>query len=117
MLAVPFSSRILTVNVLGLVCGQAADGELSVGGLGGAITTGQIVDDQSGNLITGHILDGVLDNVDLLTGVAKNFVRFDNEHRSQINLHPHKGTNVSNLGGLGSESRISHSSSSRADLG
>jgi hypothetical protein len=41
----------------------------------------------------------------------------DNGHRSQINLHPHEGTNVSNLGGLGSESGISHSSSSRADLG
>jgi hypothetical protein len=36
---------ILTVNVLGLVGGNTADGKLSVGGLGGTITTGQIVDD------------------------------------------------------------------------
>jgi hypothetical protein len=67
---------ILTIDVLSLVRAQATDGKLSVGCLGSTITTGQIVDDQSSNLITRNVLDAVLDNlVDLRTGVANIFVR------------------------------------------
>jgi hypothetical protein len=65
----------LTVNVLGLVYIQATDGKLSVGCLGGAITAGKIVDDQSSNLVTRDILDAVLDDGNLVTGVASNLVR------------------------------------------
>jgi hypothetical protein len=54
--------RMLTVNVLGLVGAQATDWKLSVGGLSSAITTGEIVDDQSGNLVTRNVLDRILDN-------------------------------------------------------
>jgi hypothetical protein len=75
MLASHIEVRTLTVNVLALVGGNATDGKLSVGSLGGAITTGQIVDDQSGDLITRNVLDGVLDDVDLFAGVAGDPVR------------------------------------------
>jgi hypothetical protein len=68
-------NSILTVNVLGLVNAQAAYGKLSVGGLGGAITTGQVVDDQSGDLVARNVLDAILDDGDLGTGVASIEVR------------------------------------------
>jgi hypothetical protein len=68
---------ILTVNVLGLVGGNTADGKLSVGGLGGTITTGQIVDDQSSDLVTRNVLDGIFNDVDLRTGVTIESVRLE----------------------------------------
>jgi hypothetical protein len=67
---------ILTVNVLGLVGVEAADRKLSVRGLSSAIATREIVNDQGGNLVTRYVLDGVLDHVDLGTGVASDQVRF-----------------------------------------
>lgn len=60
----------LTVNVLGLVDAQLTNGKLTVGGLGGAVTAGKIVDDESDNVVTGNVLDGVLDDVDLGARVA-----------------------------------------------
>jgi hypothetical protein len=68
---------VLTVNVLALVGGDATNGKLSVGGLSSAITTRQIVDDQSGNLVARNILDCVLDDADLVTGVAINMLDLD----------------------------------------
>jgi hypothetical protein len=41
------AGRELTVNVRGLVCGQLASSKLSVGGLGSAITSWKIVDDEA----------------------------------------------------------------------
>lgn len=70
------STVALTVNVLGLVGAQATDGKLSVGGLGGAVTAGKVVDDKSSNLVTRNVLDAILNNlIDLGTGVATNNVR------------------------------------------
>jgi hypothetical protein len=66
---------MLTVNVLSLVRAQATDRKLSVGCLGSAITTGEIVDDQSSNLVATDILDAVLNNRDLVTGVASDLIR------------------------------------------
>lgn len=37
----------LTVNVLGLVSADLVVREFTVGGLGGAVTTGQVVDDET----------------------------------------------------------------------
>jgi hypothetical protein len=66
-----FDEVVFTVNVLSLVRAQATDGKLSIGCLGSTITTGQIVDDQSSNLVTRDVLDAVFDNlVDLGTCVA-----------------------------------------------
>jgi hypothetical protein len=47
---------MLTVNVLGLVGGNIAGSEFTVGGLGGTITAGKIVDDESGELVAGNVL-------------------------------------------------------------
>ena len=49
-------ARLLTVNVLGLVGGEITSSKFTVGGLGGAITAGKIVDDESGELVAGNIL-------------------------------------------------------------
>jgi hypothetical protein len=68
------TSGILTVNVLALVGVDATDGKLSVRGLGSAVTTRKIVDDQSGNLVAGNVLDSILDDADLVTGVAINWL-------------------------------------------
>jgi hypothetical protein len=66
---------MLTVNVLSLVRAQTTDRKLSVGCLGSAITTGEIVDDQSSNLVATDVLDAVFNNRDLVAGVASDFVR------------------------------------------
>jgi len=42
--AVINSNNTLTVNVLGLVDAELANSKLTVGGFGGTVTTGQIVD-------------------------------------------------------------------------
>lgn len=60
----------LTVNVLGLVGGNIASSEFTVGRLGGAITARKIVDDESGELVARNVLQVVLDDRDTGTGVA-----------------------------------------------
>jgi hypothetical protein len=62
---------IHTVNVLRLVPGNAANGELSVGGLSGAVTAGKIVNDESGDRVARNVLDRVLDDIDLGDGVTE----------------------------------------------
>lgn len=59
-----------TVNVLGLVDVELADSKFTVRGLGGAVTAGKIVDDESRELVARNLLEGVLDDVDLGTVVA-----------------------------------------------
>jgi hypothetical protein len=61
----------LTVNVLRLVDVDLAYGKFTVGGLGCAITTGQIVDDERSNLAARNVFDAVLNYGDLVTGVTK----------------------------------------------
>lgn len=68
LLLVP--TKTLTVNVLGFVGGEAAHRKLSIGGLGSAITTRKIVNDQGGDLVTRNVFDTILDDGDLVTGVA-----------------------------------------------
>lgn len=60
----------LTINIFALVDAELADSKFTVGGLGGAITTGQVVDDESGDLVTADVLEVVLDNGDTGTGIA-----------------------------------------------
>jgi hypothetical protein len=70
-----YAWQVLTVNVLGLVNAQAANWEFSVGGLGGAITAGKVVDDQSGDLVARNVFDAILDDGDLVTGIANSSIR------------------------------------------
>lgn len=42
----------LTVDVLALVCRDITGGKLAVGRLGGAVTSGQIVDDETQDVLT-----------------------------------------------------------------
>jgi hypothetical protein len=60
----------LTVNVLRLVNVDLAYSELTVGGLGCAVTTGQVVDDERGNLTARNVFDAIFDNRDLVTSVT-----------------------------------------------
>jgi hypothetical protein len=60
----------LTVNVLGLVDAELTNGKLTVGGLGCAVTTGQVVDDKCGNLVARDVFDSILDDCDLFTGIT-----------------------------------------------
>jgi hypothetical protein len=60
----------LTVNVLGLVLVNLADLEFTVGGLGGAITAGQVVDDQTQDVAAGHVGNGGLNLGDVGNGIA-----------------------------------------------
>lgn len=62
--------RRLTVNVLALVGGDISGGKLTVGGLGCAVTAREVVDDEGGKLITGDVLEVVLDDRDAGTGVT-----------------------------------------------
>jgi hypothetical protein len=66
---------VLTVNVLGLVNVQATNWKFSVGCLGGAITAGKVVDDQSSDLVARNVLDAILNDGDLVTGIANSSVR------------------------------------------
>lgn len=63
-------SEPLTVNVLGLVDVQLTNGKLTVGGLSSTITSWKIVDDQGSDLVAGDVLDAILNNLDLGTGIA-----------------------------------------------
>jgi hypothetical protein len=60
----------LTVNVLGLVLVELSDLELTVGGLGGAITAGKIVDDQTEDVGARNISNGGLDLGNVGNGVT-----------------------------------------------
>lgn len=73
----------LTVDVLALVLGDLANLELTVGGLGSAVTAGKVVDDDTEDLLAGGLGEGGLETLDVLDGVE-----------------PHKGTDLGNLLGL-----------------
>jgi len=62
--------RQLTVNVLGLVDVDLANLQLTVGGLGGTITAGKIVDDDAEDLLARNILDGLLEPLNGGSGVT-----------------------------------------------
>jgi len=62
--------EVLTVDVLALVLGDLADLELAVGGLGGAVTAREIVDDETQDVVAGDVLEGGLDLGDVGDGVA-----------------------------------------------
>ena len=66
----------LTVNVLALVGGNITSSKFTVGGLRGAVTTGEIVDDEGGELVAGNVLQVFLDNADASTGVAGTLVSY-----------------------------------------
>jgi hypothetical protein len=69
-LSSPRVSGLLTVDVLALVLGDLADLQLTVGGLGGAITAGQVVDDETKDVLAGAVSDGGLELGDVGNGVA-----------------------------------------------
>jgi hypothetical protein len=60
----------LTVNVLGLVDVDLTNSKLAVGGLGCTVTTGQVVDDECGDLVARNVFDTILDDLDLCAGVT-----------------------------------------------
>jgi hypothetical protein len=60
----------LTINELGLVAVDLANLQLAVGGLSGAVTAGQIVDDQTEDLVTGYTLKSRLNALNVRNGVA-----------------------------------------------
>ena len=60
----------LTVNVTGLVGGKITSSKFTVGSLSGTITAGEIVDDQSGDLVARDVLQVILDNGDTSDGVT-----------------------------------------------
>src|SRR4051812_32586780 len=67
---VPCCSGMLTVNVVALVLADLADLELSVGGLGSAVTAGQVVDDKSEDVCAGDIFEGGLDLGNVRDGIT-----------------------------------------------
>jgi hypothetical protein len=66
--------ELLTVNVLRLVGLNITSGKFTVGGLGGAITAGEIVDDQGSDLVAGNVLQVILDDGDTGDGVTESHV-------------------------------------------
>lgn len=60
----------LTVNELGLVNVELADLQFTVGGLGGAVTAGKVVDDDAEDLVAGDALDGGLETGERLARVT-----------------------------------------------
>ena len=60
----------LTVDVLGLVDVDLADLQFTVRGLGGAVTAGKVVDDDTEDLVAGDALDGGLETGESLAGVT-----------------------------------------------
>ena len=59
----------LTINVLGLVAVDLADGQLTVGGESSTVTARQVVDDNTKDLIARNALKSRLKTVDVLNGV------------------------------------------------
>lgn len=88
-----------TVNVLRLVAVDGADWELAVGSLGSAITAGQIIDDETDDLVAGDGLDHGIDCGDDGDGVD-----------------PFERSNISDLQGLRRESGIADGRSGGYDL-
>lgn len=52
----------ITVNVLGLVGGEVTSSKFTVGGLGGAVTAGQVVDDEGSELLARNSAEVLLDD-------------------------------------------------------
>lgn len=67
----PWSGGVLTVNVLRLVLGDLANLQFTVGGLGGAITAGQVVDDDTQDVVARDVGKSRLKPRDVLDGVAE----------------------------------------------
>jgi hypothetical protein len=60
----------LTVDELGLVLGELANLQLPVGGLGGAVTAGKIVDDDTEDVVAGNVRNGRLEAGDVGDGIT-----------------------------------------------
>lgn len=60
----------LTVNELRLVRFNLADLELAVGGLGGTVAAGEVVDHDTEDLVAGDLLDDGPQALDVLNGVT-----------------------------------------------
>lgn len=89
----------LTINVLGLVLGELANLQFTVGGLGGAVTAREIVDDETQDVVARNtVIKDRLELVDVLNGIE-----------------PQEATDLSNLLGLLSRGLI-HGRESRLDL-
>jgi len=88
----------LTVDVLGLVLADLTNLQLTVGGLGGAVTAGKIVDNDTQDLVARNISDSGLELGDVRDGVE-----------------PQEGTDISNLLRLGLDARV-HGGESSLDL-
>jgi hypothetical protein len=109
----------LTINVLGLVPGEGADRKLSVGGLGGAITTRQIVNDETDDSVARNSLDHFIDDRNLGDGIAgENQQPFSQCTGAGMpkNVHPHESSNFCDLGSRSSEARVRNSCGSGNDL-
>lgn len=63
----------LTVDVLPLVDSDVTNGKFTVGGLSGAVTAGEIVDDESSKLVARNLLQGVLEDIDLGAGITSDW--------------------------------------------
>lgn len=80
----------LTINVLGLVLGDLANLQFTIGGLGSTITAREIVDDETQDVgARDTVSKGRLELANVLDGVE-----------------PQEATNCGNLLGLGSQGRI-----------
>jgi hypothetical protein len=98
----------LTVNVLRLVDVDLAYGKLTVGGLGCTIATGQVVDNECGNLTAGNVFDTIFDHGDLVTSVATYLLARSCVKKEQTNSHPEESSNIGNLASSRGQRSISH---------
>jgi len=92
-----FGSGQLTVNVLGLVHVNLTYGEFTVGCLSSTVTTGQIIDDECGNLVASNVFEVVLNHGDLGTCVAIQLLTQAPAKQTEEYSHPEESSYISNL--------------------
>ena len=90
----------LTINILGLVPVELANLELAVGGLGSAITAGQVINDQTQDVVAGDVLERGLQLGNVLDRVQ-----------------PQEAADVGDLGRLGRQGRVRDGLDGCLDLG
>jgi hypothetical protein len=105
----------LTVDVLALVGRDISCSELTVGGLGCAVTAGKVVDDESGELVARNVLEVVLNDRNAGTSVTNKLLA-SSKPASHDNVHPKESSDLSDLGGLGRQSAVGHAGSGSRDL-
>jgi hypothetical protein len=109
----------LTINVLRLVTVDLVVTEFTVGGLGGTITTGQVVDDETENVLARKVGDGSVELSNVLDGIADRTVsllHLYGQNGGLRNSQPQEATDVGNLLGRSSQGRVAEGLDSGVDL-